>query len=188
MQVSNFVIKKSKKLSLIWYQTYLVMWSIFGVNLIILSFLRNHVTAPPYWWSYSWSVAIYIFSKITETASITSLRWFNLVSPLLWKLFCACNATKMSYLLNLVTFMICSECFHTNLNISLYWDTRFYRVSDDKLIKFLKGKSNCCVNNSVTSCHSFKKSNAGVTFLLLLATHSVLQMGSCPINERNYAV
>ena len=26
-------------------------------NLIILWFLGNHVTAPPYWWSYSWSVA-----------------------------------------------------------------------------------------------------------------------------------
>ena len=29
----SFVIKKSKKLSLIWYQTYLDMWSIFGVKL-----------------------------------------------------------------------------------------------------------------------------------------------------------
>ena len=29
----SFVIKKSKKISLIWYQTYLDMWSIFGVKL-----------------------------------------------------------------------------------------------------------------------------------------------------------
>ena len=32
-------------------------------NLIILWFLRNRVTAPPYWWSYSWSVAIWIRSS-----------------------------------------------------------------------------------------------------------------------------
>ena len=49
------LLKKSKKLSSIWYQNYEVflVW-----NLIILCFLRNHVTAPPYWWTYSWSVAI----------------------------------------------------------------------------------------------------------------------------------
>ena len=35
-----------------WFEVFLV-W-----NLIILWFLRNRVTAPPYWWSYSWSVAI----------------------------------------------------------------------------------------------------------------------------------
>ena len=50
------LLKKSKKLSLIWYQLTLICEVSLVWNLIILWFLRNRVTAPPYWWSYSWSV------------------------------------------------------------------------------------------------------------------------------------
>ena len=57
----NHLVKKNEKLPLIWNQTCLDMWSIFGVklNYIVIFERRNYVTTPPYWWSSLWSVAIW---------------------------------------------------------------------------------------------------------------------------------
>ena len=54
-----------------------------------------------------------------------------LVSQILYWQNCACQFAEPCYLHDLYSCIDSSECFYALLNILLFWDTRFYHLSDD---------------------------------------------------------
>ena len=86
-------------------------------------------------WDDKPSISSQIWMKIT----FFFFHFLLLISQILyWQNF-GCQFAKIAYrpcnLHELLSCIDSNECFYALLNISLFWDTRFYHLSDDMIIK-----------------------------------------------------